>query len=103
MLDVSNLSASYGANLAVRSIDLKISRGSLSALLGANGAGKPMALRSTAGLHRPVTGSIKLGGQEISKLAMGRKMRSRRFWTRRPAEFGSCKRRRDDQASGVVI
>jgi len=100
MRDVSNLSASYGANLAVRSIDLKISRG---ALLGANGTGKSTALRSIAGLHRPVAGSIKLGGQEISKLAMGRAMRWRRFWTRRPAEFGSCKRRRDDQASGVVI
>jgi len=70
MLDVSNLSASYGAILAVRSIDLKITRGSFSALLGANGAGKSTALRSIAGLHRPVAGSIKLGGQEISKLPL---------------------------------
>ena len=38
MLDASNLSVSYGAILAVRSIDLKITRGSLSALLGVNEA-----------------------------------------------------------------
>jgi branched-chain amino acid transport system ATP-binding protein len=76
MLDVSNLSASYGAIQAVRSIDLKISRGSISALLGANGAGKSTALRSIAGLHRPVTGSIKLGGQEISKLSLNRVVRA---------------------------
>jgi branched-chain amino acid transport system ATP-binding protein len=76
MLDVSNLSASYGAIQAVRSIDLKISRGSISALLGANGAGKSTALRSIAGLHRPVTGSIKLGGQEISKFSLHRVVRA---------------------------
>jgi branched-chain amino acid transport system ATP-binding protein len=76
MLDVSNLSASYGAILAVRSIDLKITKGSLSALLGSNGAGKSTTLRSIAGLHRPIGGSIKLVGQEISKLPLHHVVRS---------------------------
>jgi|SRR5882724_1440955 len=76
MLDVSNLSASYGAILAIRSIDLKITNGSLSALLGSNGAGKSTTLRSIAGLHRPIGGSIKLVGQEISKLPLHHVVRS---------------------------
>jgi branched-chain amino acid transport system ATP-binding protein len=76
MLNVSKLSASYGAIQAVRSIDLEVKAGSLSVLLGANGAGKSTTLRSIAGLHRPVTGSVKLGSQEISKLPLHSVVRS---------------------------
>jgi branched-chain amino acid transport system ATP-binding protein len=76
MLNVSKLSASYGAIQAVRSIDLKVEAGSLSVVLGANGAGKSTMLRSIAGLHRPVQGSIRLGDQEISKLPLHNVVRS---------------------------
>lgn len=76
MLNVSKLSASYGAIQAVRSIDLEVKAGSLSVLLGANGAGKSTTLRSIAGLHRPITGSVKLGSQEISKLPLHSVVRS---------------------------
>jgi branched-chain amino acid transport system ATP-binding protein len=76
MLNVSNLSASYGAIQAVRSINLEVKAGSLSVLLGANGAGKSTTLRSIAGLHRPVAGSIKLDNQEISKLPLHSVVRS---------------------------
>ena len=76
MLAVSNLSAAYGAIQAVRSIDLEVKAGSLSVLLGANGAGKSTTLRSIAGLHRPVSGSIRLGGREISRLPLHNVVRS---------------------------
>jgi branched-chain amino acid transport system ATP-binding protein len=76
MLNVSKLSASYGAIQAVRSIDLEVKAGSLSVLLGANGAGKSTTLRSIAGLHRPVAGSIKLDNQEISRLPLHSVVRS---------------------------
>ncbi|MEJ5902562.1 ABC transporter ATP-binding protein [Ochrobactrum teleogrylli] len=76
MLNVSKLSASYGAIQAVRSIDLEVKAGSFSVLLGANGAGKSTTLRSIAGLHRPVTGSVKLGNKEISKLPVHNVVRS---------------------------
>lgn len=70
MLNVSRLSASYGAIRAVRGISLNVKPGSLCVLLGANGAGKSTTLRSIAGLHRPVEGSITLDGREISKLKL---------------------------------
>lgn len=76
MLTVSKLSASYGAIKAVRSIDLTVKSGSLCVVLGANGAGKSTTLRSIAGLHRPVAGSIKLEGQEISRLPVHRVVRA---------------------------
>ena len=68
MLNVSNLSASYGAIRAVKGISLKVGQGSLCVVLGSNGAGKSTTLRSIAGLHRPVAGSIALQNREISRL-----------------------------------
>jgi branched-chain amino acid transport system ATP-binding protein len=76
MLIVSKLKASYGAIEAVRSIDLTVKPGSLSVVLGANGAGKSTMMRSIAGLHRPVSGSIRLGDQEISRLPIHRVVRA---------------------------
>ncbi len=70
MLSVSSLSASYGAIQAVRSINLEVGEGKLCVLLGANGAGKSTTLCSIAGLHRPVTGSVMLDQEEISRLPL---------------------------------
>ncbi len=70
MLSISQLKASYGAITAVRGIDIEVPRGTLVALLGANGAGKSTTLRAVAGIHRPITGSIRLDGAEISRLKL---------------------------------
>jgi len=76
MLNVSKLSASYGAIQAVRAIDLSVKAGQFSVLLGANGAGKSTTLRSIAGLHRPVEGSVTLGEREISRLPLHQVVRA---------------------------
>jgi branched-chain amino acid transport system ATP-binding protein len=68
MLTVSELGADYGAIRAVTDLSIEVGAGKMVAILGANGAGKSTTLRSIAGLHRPVRGSIKLGGEEISAL-----------------------------------
>ena len=68
MLTVSELGADYGAIRAVTNLSIEVGAGKMVAILGANGAGKSTTLRSIAGLHRPVRGSIKLGGEEISAL-----------------------------------
>jgi branched-chain amino acid transport system ATP-binding protein len=78
MLTVSHLSASYGAIQAVQDISIEVSKGrfaaplapSSAALLGANGAGKSTTLRSIVGLHRPIKGSVKFNGEEISRLSL---------------------------------
>lgn len=70
MLSVSGLCASYGAIHAVRDLTFEVGKGRMVAILGANGAGKSTTLRSIAGMHRPVRGSIKLGGEEISALPL---------------------------------
>ncbi len=68
MLSVCGLSASYGAIRAVHDLDIEVGRRQFVAILGANGAGKSTTLRSIAGLHRPVTGTINLAGQPIGAL-----------------------------------
>ncbi|MDZ7603665.1 MAG: ATP-binding cassette domain-containing protein, partial [Hoeflea sp.] len=70
MLSVTDLTASYGAIRAVQGINLTVASGSLSVILGSNGAGKSTTLRSIAGLHRPIGGSVMLDGRNISKLAL---------------------------------
>ena len=77
MLSVSGLCASYGAIRAVTDLSFEVGASSMVAILGANGAGKSTTLRSIAGLHRPVRGSIKLDGEEISTLPVHRVVRTR--------------------------
>jgi len=75
MLNVSGLCASYGAIRAVTDLTFEVGASSMVAILGANGAGKSTTLRSIAGLHRPVSGSIQLDAQEISSLPVHRVVR----------------------------
>lgn len=65
MLTVSNLSSNYGNIRAVRHVDLKVPRGSLVSLIGANGSGKSTTMKSIAGHHRIAGGKIEFDGQEI--------------------------------------
>ncbi len=68
MLEVENLHVSYGAIKALHGVSLKVEKGSIVTLIGANGAGKSTTLRGLSGLVRSSSGSIKYDGQEISKL-----------------------------------
>jgi branched-chain amino acid transport system ATP-binding protein len=53
---------------AVKGIDLKITAGQITALLGANGAGKSTTLLTLSGLLRPSAGSIVFNGVELRNL-----------------------------------
>lgn len=66
MLEVQGLTLDYAGVIALRGVDLQVDEGELVALVGANGAGKTSLLAAVSGLHRPVGGSIRLSGEEIS-------------------------------------
>ena len=68
MLEIRNLAVSYGAIEAVRSIDLIARPGEITALVGANGAGKSSIMKAISGVTRITAGSIKIDGEEISHL-----------------------------------
>ena len=67
ILEVNNLSVSYGGIKAVKGISFEVEEGEIATLIGANGAGKSSTLRSIVGLVRPSEGSILLKGKEIAQ------------------------------------
>jgi branched-chain amino acid transport system ATP-binding protein len=74
MLQIRNLTVSYGAISAVRGIDLDIASGEIVALIGANGAGKTTVARAIAGLL-PYQGDIVYDGQRLKPNSAERNLR----------------------------
>ncbi|MEM5817361.1 MAG: ATP-binding cassette domain-containing protein, partial [Desulfitobacterium hafniense] len=63
MIDVHNMTKTYGKLKANDNINLSVSAGELAVLLGPNGAGKSTLIKSVCGLLR-YEGSITIGGHE---------------------------------------
>jgi ABC-2 type transport system ATP-binding protein len=55
---------SYGRTVALDRLDLSVPAGSITGLLGRNGAGKTTALRCLVGLARPDAGTVRLLGED---------------------------------------
>ena len=69
MLDVRNLSISFGGLRAVDSFDLKIEKGMLYGLIGPNGAGKTTLLQIIGTLDTDNEGEVIINGVNIKKLS----------------------------------
>jgi branched-chain amino acid transport system ATP-binding protein len=65
MLEVRDLSVSYGAVRALRSVSFEAEAGAVTAVLGANGAGKTTLLRTISGLVKPLDGSVRFDGDSL--------------------------------------
>ncbi len=65
MLEVRNLSVSFGAVQALRSVSFDAAPGAVTAVLGANGAGKTTLLRTISGLVKPRHGSVRFDGEPL--------------------------------------
>ena len=63
LLDVRNLSKSFGANPALRDVSFDLRRGEVHALIGENGAGKSTLMKVLSGAIRPDGGAIALDGR----------------------------------------
>ncbi|MGN0109199.1 MAG: ABC transporter ATP-binding protein [Bifidobacterium sp.] len=72
MLDIKNLSVSYGAIDAVKGISLHVDDGEIVSLIGANGAGKTTTLHTITGLVPAKSGSIMFNGQDLLKTKANR-------------------------------
>ena len=68
MLEVRELSKSFGGLKAVDSASLDVRQGEIVALIGPNGAGKTTLFAAIAGFHRPDTGRVALEGRDITGL-----------------------------------
>lgn len=68
MLELKNISCSYGKVQALKDISISVQKGSLVAILGANGAGKSTCLKAISRLIKIQKGQIRFQDTEISNL-----------------------------------
>ena len=65
ILQVSDLSVSYGSINAVKGVSFQVNPGEVVTLIGANGAGKSTILNTISGLLHPKSGSILFQGKDL--------------------------------------
>ena len=70
MLVVEGLTTDYGPVRAVDDVSLEVAEGSITAVLGANGAGKTSLLRTITGLVPASAGRVRFDGEDITRLAV---------------------------------
>jgi branched-chain amino acid transport system ATP-binding protein len=75
LLDAAGIDAGYGTMQVLWGVDLDVRAGETVLLLGANGAGKTTFLKSLVGLVDARGGSIKLGGEDVTRLRSSDRMR----------------------------
>ncbi|MEX0695362.1 MAG: ABC transporter ATP-binding protein [Rhodospirillales bacterium] len=66
IIEVADVSKSYGGVVANRDISLRVPEGKITGLIGPNGSGKTTLFNSIVGFHPVDAGSIRFKGQEIS-------------------------------------
>lgn len=88
LLEVNNLSISFGGLRAVDNFNLQIEKGELYGLIGPNGAGKTTVFNLLTGVYKPDEGFIRLDGKditghktiEINKDGIARTFQNIRLW-----------------------
>ncbi|HWB09506.1 MAG TPA: ABC transporter ATP-binding protein [Pirellulales bacterium] len=65
MIELENVSRTYGSKMAVNGLSLAVRPGELFAFLGPNGAGKTTTIKMLVGLLRPTSGHVRLGGFDV--------------------------------------
>jgi ABC-type Fe3+/spermidine/putrescine transport system ATPase subunit len=63
---LDQITKAYGDNAIVKGIDLALRRGEIFTLLGPSGCGKTTTLRMVAGLERPDSGTLSIGGRVVA-------------------------------------
>ncbi len=67
LLELRDVSKSFGATVALRNINLRLEAGLFHALLGQNGAGKSTIVKILAGIHRVSRGDILVEGRHVDR------------------------------------
>ncbi len=88
LLQITDLTKTFGGLRAVSNFDLTVARGALDGLIGPNGAGKTTAFNMISGLYVPTEGEILFRGQstaglepfEITQMGIGRTFQNIRLF-----------------------
>lgn len=76
---VSGLSVGYGGRALLRDVSFSVKRGQIFVIMGGSGSGKSTLLRALLGLHPPMAGEIRYGGDALDGSPKGRDEILRRF------------------------
>lgn len=69
MLELKNITCSYGKVRALNDVSIKVDEGAIVSILGANGAGKSSCLKAISKLIKLQSGQVFFQGMDISRLA----------------------------------
>ena len=69
MIEIKDLTLSYGAKAVLQNFSASIARGTISAIIGGNGAGKSTLITAIAGAVKPTSGSITIEGKELAAMS----------------------------------
>jgi len=75
VLEVRGVSKAWGAVTASRDVTLDLAPGEIHALIGPNGAGKSTLIKQITGEERPDSGTIRLAGQDVTRLGTAQRAR----------------------------
>ena len=68
MIELRNIDVAYGTLQVLWDVSLKVEKGEVVSILGANGAGKSTVMATMSGVVRPLKGSILFEGEDITAL-----------------------------------
>lgn len=66
VLEARDVVKRYGANVALKGVTFRVRRGAVNVLIGENGAGKSTLMRVLAGIERPDSGAVFMGGAPLA-------------------------------------
>ncbi len=75
VLEVADISKSYGGRRVVDKVSLHVNRGEIVGLLGPNGAGKTTSFYMTVGLVKPDAGRVSFLGRNVTRMPMYQRAR----------------------------
>lgn len=67
-LEVRGMTAGYGGDPVIADVSLTVGKGEIVAVIGPNGAGKSTLLKALAGLIPAISGSVTIGGEDVTSL-----------------------------------
>lgn len=103
MLEIRDLSKSFGGVQASQAVTLTLPQGGISSLIGPNGAGKTTLFALITGFHKPDSGSVRFMGEDITGMppeAIAKRGMIRTFQTVQPFSGQSV---RDNIAVGAHL
>ncbi|MBI5893967.1 MAG: ABC transporter ATP-binding protein [Deltaproteobacteria bacterium] len=68
MLKLNNIKTNYGLIEALKGVSMEIKQGEITAVIGANGAGKSTVLNTISGVLHPASGTIEFDGERIGHI-----------------------------------